>query len=112
MNIDSMTFGELKQIAALFGTTQSKCACPMLVIGKGYLVQLATGYMMSGRIKEDNADHYVLTKAAWVADTGRFGNAIKLSEFSEVEAFDRDLIITKQSIVMAVEILKDQEVTK
>jgi hypothetical protein len=113
VNIDSMTFGELKQIAALFGAAQpATCRCPMLAIGKAYLIQTATGFWMTGRVKADNEDHYVLGKAAWIADTGRFHQAVKLSEFNEVELLAADLILTKQAVVMATEIEKDQEASK
>lgn len=81
----------------------------MLELGKIYLVQTATGFWMTGVVKLDAQAYYVLEKAAWIADTGRLHQAVKLSEFSEVEPLARDLILTKQSIVMATEIERAQE---
>lgn len=84
----------------------------MLEIGKIYLVQTATGFWMAGKVSLETSTYYVLEKAAWIADTGRFHQAVKLSEFSEVEPLARDLLLTKQSIVMATEIERAQEHVK
>lgn len=80
----------------------------MLKVGKIYLVQTATGFWMSGQLTEELSDHFVFEKAAWIANTGRFASALRLSEFDEVEPLPRALVIAKQAIVMAVEIEKVQ----
>lgn len=84
----------------------------MLELGKIYLVQTATGFWMTGIVKLDASDFYILEKAAWIADTGRFHQAVKSSEFHEVEPLARDLVLMKQAIVMATEIDKAPESPK
>lgn len=111
MNIDSMTLGELKQIQALFGNTQQPKAigAPLLDVGKCYMVQTATGFWMTGRVAVDAPDHYELTKAAWIAHTGKFHETLESLQFTSVETLPMNLRIAKQAVVMAVEIAKEIE---
>lgn len=62
------------------------------VIGKIYLIQTVTLYF-TGRLIAINDQELVLEDAAWIADTGRFADALKSLEFSEVEPFPNGLVI-------------------
>ena len=44
----------------------------------------------TGRVVEVTADEIVLTEAAWIADDGRFANALANGTLSEVEPFPPD----------------------
>jgi len=73
-------------------------------IGANYLIRTVT-MIDTGRLVEVTPMELVLEDAAWVADTGRFSDALKKSEFSEVEPFPSDrVIIGRGSIIDAVEI--------
>lgn len=55
----------------------------------------------------------VLEDAAWIADTGRFADALKKAEFSEVEPFpDGKVIVGRGAVIDAVEISKAPRVQK
>ena len=44
----------------------------------------------TGEVIEETATSIVLVKAAWIADTGRFTQAMATGEFSEVEPYPDD----------------------
>ena len=67
------------------------------VIGKSYLVRTVT-YHMLGKLESIKGNFLVFTDACWVADSGRFGKAIKDGELSEVE-FVGDSIVSINAIV-------------
>ncbi len=54
------------------------------LIGKKIFIRTVTMYH-TGRIVEVDDRFIVLEDAAWVADTGRFSDALKTGELSEVE---------------------------
>ena len=73
-------------------------------IGKIYLIRTVT-MNDTGRLVAVTPQELVLEDAAWVADTGRFADAVKKAEFSEVEPFPAGrVIIGRGSIVDAVTI--------
>lgn len=86
---------------------QDDVAAPW-VIGKIYLIRtvtmIDTGILVAATDKE-----LVLEEAAWIADTGRFSDAVAKAEFNEVEPFPAGRVILNRSCVIdAVEITKIQ----
>lgn len=71
-------------------------------IGKAYFIRTVT-YHMTGRVKAIKGNFLVLEDAAWIADSGRFSDAIKSGEFKEVEPVE-DAIVNMGSISDAFEI--------
>ena len=70
-------------------------------IGKHYLIRMVT-MIDTGTLVAEYPEFLVLRDAAWVADTGRFANALKNpSEFGEVEPFPGDVIVGKGGIIDA-----------
>ena len=65
---------------------QNKSSLNPLQVGNQVLIRTVTCYQV-GRIVEETERGYVLVDAAWIADTGRFSDALKSGEFSEVEPF-------------------------
>jgi hypothetical protein len=103
MNIDELTIAEAAKIAGLF-QAQPKPSDHPFKIGKTYLIRTVT-MIDTGILKAVYPNELVLTDAAWIADTGRFSDALKKAEFSEVEPFmDGEVIIGRASIIDAVEI--------
>jgi hypothetical protein len=75
-------------------------------IGKNYLIRTVT-MIDTGRVVAVTEHEIVLEDAAWVADTGRFADALKSGAFSEVEPFpDGEVIIGRYSVIDAVQIDK------
>ncbi len=107
--IDSLTIAEAREIAALFSKQAPALSCASAhpyEIGMPYLIRTVT-MIDIGRIVDVTAQEIVLEDAAWVADTGRFSDALKSCNFNEVEPFpDGRVIINRASVIDAVRIDK------
>ena len=105
MNIEEMTIGQARQLAVLFKEPQGVSDHPF-EIGKPYLIRTVT-MIDTGIVQRVTEREIVLTDAAWIADTGRFADAIKSAEFNEVEPFpEGEVIIGRGSIIDACRITK------
>ena len=76
---------------------EDKHATPY-TIGKAYLVRTVTNYF-SGNLVAVFEHELLLTKAAWIADTGRFSESLKTGIMSEVEPIPGHVIIGRGAIV-------------
>lgn len=103
MNIDDLTLKQARDLAAMFYTapTLSNVAWE---IGKIYLIRTVT-MIDTGRLVGVTQQELILEDAAWIADTGRFADALKSAEFGEVEPFpDGRVIVGRGSVIDAVQI--------
>jgi hypothetical protein len=106
MNLDDLTYGQLKAILDLFGETKVQEKKVPFKIGELYLIRTVT-FTLAGKVKEVCGDFLVLENADWVADTGRFSESLKdQNNFSEVEPFLNDAIVALGAIVDATIISK------
>lgn len=104
MELDKLTIGEARQIAALFGTASGAQPDNAWELGKIYLIRTVT-MIDTGRLVAITPQELVLEDAAWIADTGRFAQAVAKAEFGEVEPFPAGrVIIGRGSIIDAVQI--------
>ena len=72
-------------------------------IGKAYFIRGVTMYQ-TGRLVGLTPTELILEDAAWIADTGRFADAVKSGQFSEVEPFPaKRVVIGRGQIVDAFE---------
>ena len=99
-----ITIEELSAITArstLGGTT---CPGPFEV-GKNYFIRTVTHHH-TGRLVEVWPGELVLEDACWIADDGRFSDALKSCEFNEVEPFPtgKRVIVGRASLVDAIQI--------
>jgi len=69
-------------------------------IGKAYFIRTIT-YFATGKVKAIVGQFLVLDEAAWIADTGRFRDAIVKGILNEVEPVDGDMYLNVQSITDA-----------
>lgn len=53
---------------------------------RNVFIRTVTSYY-TGEVLSESLDEIVLVKAAWIADTGRFAQAMSTGEFSEVEPY-------------------------
>ena len=101
MNIDDLTIGEAKQLAGMFGK-ESTCEVSPWRIGKNYLIRTVT-MILTGRLTQVTRQELVLEDAAWIADTGRFMQAVADGNFKEVEPFpDGPVIVGRGALIDAV----------
>ena len=107
MKLDELTIGEARELAELFGCYNQSNAHPF-EIGEPYILRTVT-HIDVGRIKAVYPTEIVLTEAAWVADTGRFGEQWEKSgedAFDEVEVFPRsnDVIVGRGALIDATQL--------
>lgn len=62
-------------------------------IGKNYFIRTVTMHLV-GKLTKVTDKELVLEDASWIADSGRFHNALKTGQFAEVEPF-----VSKETIV-------------
>jgi hypothetical protein len=74
-------------------------------IGKNYLIRTVT-MTNTGRLVAVTSQELLLADAAWIADTGRFANAVAKAEFLEVEPFPDgvQVILGRSAVIDAVQI--------
>jgi hypothetical protein len=102
MNIDNLTIGEVRAISGLFqGATGAPVGHPY-EIGKNYFMRTVTHHL-TGKLIEVGPQELVLLDAAWIADDGRFSDAIKTGKFAEVEPYPEGrLIVGRGSLIDAI----------
>ena len=84
MNIDELTVKEIKHIQSLLkGPIE---ASHPYQIGKNYFIRTVTHHL-TGKLIKVTSKELVLVNAAWIADDGRFNEAIKDGKLNEVEPF-------------------------
>ena len=71
-------------------------------IGKAYLIRTVTMADL-GRLVAITDTDFVLEDASWIADTGRFSEALRSGTLSEVEPFPDRVIISRAAIVDGAE---------
>jgi len=71
-------------------------------VGKPYFIRTVTFYY-TGLLKAVHEHELVLEDVAWIADTGRFSEALRTGSFNEVEPYpaDTEVIVNRGSIVDA-----------
>jgi hypothetical protein len=73
------------------------------VVGKKVLIRTVT-YHYTGKVESVGDGVMRLSGAAWIADSGRFHQALKESKFEEVEPYVKDVLINCAAIVDVTEI--------
>lgn len=99
MDIDNLTVKEVKHIQSLLKGSEIKHESPYQ-IGQSYLIRCVTFYY-TGRVKRVTPKEIILEEAAWIADTGRFSDALKTGVLNEVEPMG-EIIIGRGAVVDAV----------
>lgn len=101
MNIEDLTLKQIREIQALATPAQASTESAFMT-GKAYFIRTVT-YASVGLLTRITDKEFVLSNASWVADTGRFHNALRDGTFSEIEPFINDVVISRDAIVDATE---------
>lgn len=105
MDIDSLTVGEAKQLAQMFGA-QPAVGHPYK-IGQAYHIRTVTHHY-TGRLAEVYEYELVIDEAAWIADDGRFEAALRTGVLEEIEPFPGGrAIIGRGALIDASEWMHD-----
>lgn len=103
MSLNEMTVAEVRGLVAMVQGAQG-AQDNVWEIGKVYLIRTVT-MIDTGRLVAVTPHELVLEDAAWIADTGRFAQAVQQAQFVEVEPFPSGrVIIGRGAIVDAVQI--------
>jgi len=120
MNINELTIGNVKELIGMFGgmtdlageggavrnpktgrfqNAQNKPPT-FIEIGKNYLFRSCT-YHYIGTVSKIRGDEIMLSPAAWLADSGRFSNALKTGAVNEVEPYVQEsfCVVMRQALV-------------
>ncbi len=113
MNIEDLTIKEAREIATLFNIAGNvPTTSAFWQVGKCYFIRTVT-MIDTGVLVSIDSHEVILKDAAWIADTGRFSNALKSLNFNEVEAFPDGMVaIGRGSIIDAIQIPSALRVTK
>ncbi|MCP4679699.1 MAG: hypothetical protein GY854_30265 [Deltaproteobacteria bacterium] len=100
MDIEKLTIGEVRELSRMIGCGGGQTSkSHSFVIGEIYLVQTAT-HCFSGRLVAITDTDLVLDDAAWIADTGRFADALKdASKLHEVEPIPGAYIVSRGAVI-------------
>lgn len=91
-----LTIDEIKQLA---GCAPAENESHPYEIGQAYLIRTVT-HIQTGRLMAVHRQELVIEDAAWIADTGRFMQALKDGALGEVEPFpDGPVIIGRAAII-------------
>src|SRR5512146_745928 len=98
MKIDDLTIGEMRQLVSMLMLGKAN-ECPF-VIGKSYFVRLAT-YHVLGTVDRIVGDFVVLKAgtASWIADSGRFQQAIDDGKLNEVEPVGTEIFFNMNNVI-------------
>lgn len=104
MDINSLTVGQLKEINRLISGGVADSHQPYEV-GANYLIRTVT-FAYTGKIVSVGNSEIVLVDAAWIADTGRFADAVAKGSFNEVEPFPdgENVIVGRGTVIDAVKV--------
>ena len=109
MNIEDMTYKQIKEVVEMFSGQTKKARLPFKV-GDKLLIRTCTHYHI-GKVDEIMGNFIKLVEASWVQDTGRFYDALKngISDLreSEIEPFPECAWVNIESIVDAAPWMHD-----
>lgn len=97
MNLDDLTLGEVK---ALINMTRQAALTTHFSVGEKYLIRTVT-MMYTGELISISDSDLLLANAAWIADSGRYTDALERGELNEVEPYPNQVIVSRAAIVDA-----------
>lgn len=105
-DLNKLTLEQLKEELTKIEQQKSKAICKddIWETGKSYFIRTVT-MALTGKLIFVGDKELVLENAAWIADTGRFSDALKSGNFDEVEPFPegKKLIVGRGSLVDCIE---------
>jgi hypothetical protein len=104
MKIDELTIGEAKELSNMFNKCEAvKTDFNPFTVGDTWFIRTVTHHLV-GEMKTVGVQELVLKGGTvmWIADDGRFTDAIKNGNFSETEIYgDQDVVVGRGSIIDA-----------
>lgn len=69
-------------------------------VGNPYFIRTVTMHLV-GKLTKINDKELFLEEASWIADSGRFHDALKTGELNEVEPFINPVILNRDCVIDA-----------
>jgi hypothetical protein len=86
------------ELSELLSLSSKQSQTHSFEVGKAYLIRTVTMHY-TGRVEKVTDSDIVLSDAAWIANTGRYYDALKSGELSEVEPYPEGAFVSRGSIV-------------
>ena len=102
INIEDLTLKQVRELQSL--TNQQQSQTHPFQIGANYFIRTVT-YHYTGRLKAVHQHELVLEDAAWIADDGRFSEALSKCEFAEVEPYPAGEVVIGRGAVLDASII-------
>lgn len=93
IDINDLTLGQIKELTSNINKSEHPYE-----IGKAYFIRTVTMNHI-GVIEKVFDNEIVLSSASWIADSGRFHNALRDGTLSEVEPFIGNVIVGRNAII-------------
>ena len=74
-----------------------------IAVGTKLFIRGVTMYY-TGRVVACSESEIRLSDAAWIADTGRFAQALETGTFNEVEPYAGEVVVNRESLIDYVEV--------
>lgn len=97
--LDDMKLKDLMVLVNALGGS-NKPETSLWKVGKAYFIRTVTMHVI-GILEVVNDTELLLKDASWIADSGRFNNALQTGELDEVELFVDKVIINRTAIIDA-----------
>ena len=68
------------------------------IVGEKYLIRTVTMYY-TGRVVRVTDYDVVLADAAWIADVGRYSEALETGKLNEVEPYPNEVVVARGAVV-------------
>jgi len=97
--LEEMKLKDVMQLVELLKEKPDVCD-EFWCVGKAYFIRTVTMHLI-GNLTAINEKEMLLGNAVWVADSGRFHDALKTGKLNEVEPFVNPVIVNRASVVDA-----------
>lgn len=98
MNVEQLV--KLLELCKTTETSQEKEQELFWKVGQNYFIRTVTMHTV-GKLVAVNDKELLLENASWIADSGRFHNALRDGTFDEIEPFVNDVIISRSAVIDA-----------
>lgn len=106
MNLDDLTIGQARQLAAMFPAAVQSAWNPF-EIGRNYIVRTVT-MIYTGKLIEVGPTELVMTDVSWIPETARYAQFVADGEVNECEPYPAGLrvVIGRGALLDAVVLTK------
>jgi len=106
MNINEITLGQIKELQSIAFESVANQAESFFQPGKAYFLRTITYHYVGKLVGFDrNNKELIFENVSWIADDGRFNEAMSGGTFSEIEPYHckSKVLINRETVIDAVE---------